>query len=35
LERKLLEDNPGFSQVTYDLVINDAFVTQSTQLARR
>lgn len=35
LERKLLEDNPGFSQVTYDLVINDAFVTQSTQLAHR
>ncbi|MFM0511678.1 hypothetical protein [Paraburkholderia sp. RL17-373-BIF-A] len=35
LERKLLEDNPGFSQVTYDLVINDAFVTQSTEFARR
>jgi hypothetical protein len=35
LERKLLDDNPGFSQVTYDLVINDAFAAQSTQLAQR
>ena len=35
LERKLLDDNPGFSQGTYNLVINDAFAAQSTQLAQR
>ena len=35
LERKLVDDNPGFSEVTYNLIINDAFAAQSTQLAQR
>jgi hypothetical protein len=31
MDRKVLEDNPGFSQTTYELAISDGFASQSAK----